>query len=244
MSALAAFQKRIQGVCGQRVAWSAADVARIARHYGLSLAGLPAPTLSTRRAPDMVLRDQSADGRIFRFIASTGEVDRMGDVISPKGWRLSAFKQNPVVLYAHDSSSLPVGRAISVGVEGDKLVASVRFAQTSMGRAVAGLIASGNLNAVSVGFVPLDYEFAKTANRRGGIDFTSTELLEISVVPVPANASALLTGIAEDNGREFSAPKAAKARRERDLELIRLRLPPLGKREQRIVDLARMKARS
>jgi HK97 family phage prohead protease len=156
----------------------------------------------------------------------------------PRG--TSAFRKNPVILFAHDSTSLPVGRAVDVHLESNKLVASVRFAQTSMGRTVAGLVRGGYLNATSVGFAPLEYAFSKDPNRKGGIDFAATELLEISVVPVPANANALLTGISEGAGK--AALGDAKRKRERDLEVIRLRLPPLSAREQRVADVARMKA--
>jgi phage head maturation protease len=105
-----------------------------------------------------------------------------------------------------------------------------------MGKAVAALLSGGFLRSVSVGFRPLEFRFSSDPARQGGIDFTKQELLEISVVPVPANAEALLTGIS-DSGKSLAAPKA-KAKRERDLELIRLRLPPVSPKDAR--KIARM----
>ena len=51
------------------------------------------------------------------------------------------------------------------------------------------LVAEGYLRAVSVGFRPLEWEPMPDGR---GTRFTSVELLEISLVSVPANASALL----------------------------------------------------
>jgi HK97 family phage prohead protease len=153
---------------------------------------------------------------------------------------LASFKKNPVILFAHDSTSFPVGRASSIGVVNDKLMVGVKFASTGLGKAVAGLVHKGFLNALSVGFAPIDYEFAKAASRKGGIDFTSTELLEVSIVPVPANANALLTGMSD--GKTMTSVRA-KAKRLRDLELIKLRTAPMTKREAREVELARMRAK-
>jgi hypothetical protein len=55
---------------------------------------------------------------------------------------------------------------------------------------VFDLIRLGILNACSVGFKPLEYV---RDDARGGINFLRQSLLEWSVVPVPANAEALVT---------------------------------------------------
>ncbi len=111
------------------------------------------------------------------------------------GWDLSAFKRNPVILAFHDSASLPVGKATSVGVQDGKLTVGVKFAQTEFAKAVTAMLSGGYMRAVSVGFAPTEWAFAKAGSRQGGIDFNKQELLEVSVVPVPANAACLLTGI-------------------------------------------------
>ena len=48
------------------------------------------------------------------FVASTGEVDRHGDTVAPEGWRLDAYRDNPVVLWAHDYGEPAIGRAEAV----------------------------------------------------------------------------------------------------------------------------------
>jgi hypothetical protein len=79
---IAAFQKRISSHYGQRIAWSAKDIARIAAHYGVDakLAELPHPPEASRRAPPVVFeKDAASEDMTAHFIASDGSVDRMGD---------------------------------------------------------------------------------------------------------------------------------------------------------------------
>jgi HK97 family phage prohead protease len=241
---VAAFQKRIAGINGQRIAWTSEQITRIARHYGIDAAhaDLPPAAPAARRAPDLIIRDgASSDGMTATFIASTADVDRMGDTIAVDGWKLDAYRKNPVILFAHDSGSLPVGRAVSVGVQGGKLMVAVRFAQTTVARSVANMISNGFLRAVSVGFRPLAFEFAKTGTRLGGIDFTEQELLEVSVVPVPANPHALLTSMTGGDGKSVSLDPV-RAKRERTLTLLKLTVPtasPAQRRAETVAGLMR-----
>jgi HK97 family phage prohead protease len=191
----------------------------------------------------------------------------MGDKINQLGWDLSGFRKNPTILFAHDGGSLPVGKATSVEVLNGKLQVGVRFARTPFGKSVAAMVSQGFLRATSVGFRPLDYSFAKAAGRSNGIDFHSAELLEVSIVPVPANASCLLHGITGSDGKSYD-PKAerrrtltafklraalpntaAKRKRQRELDLIKLKQPlpyrgPTTTRAQRAAEVAAIKART
>ena len=64
-----------------------------------------------------------------------------------------------------------------------------------------GLIKGGVLNAVSIGFSPIESEPIKG----GGWRYTKWELLEISVVAVPANPNALVVQRAHKAGAALSA---------------------------------------
>lgn len=146
-------------------------------------------------AVEVVKDDANPDSRLLDFIISTDSVDRMGDTIAVDGWKVEAYRKNPVVLWAHDSASLPVGKASAVRVEEGKLRARAEFAPRSISGfadAVFQMYKGGFLSAVSVGFIPLKYAFVDDPVRRGGIDFMEQELLEFSCVPVPANAEALV----------------------------------------------------
>jgi HK97 family phage prohead protease len=134
--------------------------------------------------------------RTLRFCFSDGSVDRAGDTINPQGWDLTGFNKNPVALWAHDSYSPPIGRASNIIVEeGTRLMGDIAFvdAETyAFADTIFKLTQGGYINAVSVGFVPKDYEWSDEDGREWGIDFKQQELLEISVVPVPCNANALV----------------------------------------------------
>lgn len=135
-------------------------------------------------------------GGPLTFVVSSGAVDRHGDVVSPEGWRLDAYRANPVVLWAHDYRRPAIGRAQSVWSDGRALLAHLEFAPTEFAREVEALYRSGYQQGVSVGFRPLRFE-ERRDTRTGaflGIRFLEQELLEISAVPVPANQGALLHG--------------------------------------------------
>lgn len=130
--------------------------------------------------------------RTRRFVISTSTVDRDGDSIDQRGWRLDAYKRNPVVLFAHAYDNLPIAKSLSIGVEGDKLVSIVEFPAAEIypfADTCLRMIDAGFLNATSVGFRPV-----KSNRTETGIAFEEQELLEFSVVPVPCNPDALLVG--------------------------------------------------
>ena len=133
-------------------------------------------------------------GKGYLVVASTGDIDRHGDTVAPDGWRLDAYRANPVVLWAHDYRQPAIGRAAAVWRQGGSLLASIEFAPTEFGGTVAALYQQGYQRGVSVGFRPIRFE-ERRDGRSGaflGIRFLEQELLEISAVPVPANGAALL----------------------------------------------------
>jgi len=137
-----------------------------------------------------VKADDIANRRVS-FTISTAAPDRDRDTLAVDGWQIDSYLKNPVVLWAHDYSSLPIGRAVSVTPKGKALRAVAEFATAEMNplaESVYQMLRAGFLNATSVGFRPLKHAYDE---ERGGFDFMEQELLEFSVVPVPANAQAL-----------------------------------------------------
>ena len=140
--------------------------------------------------------EREGDGPLV-FVASTGEVDRHGDTVAPEGWRLAGYRENPVVLWAHDYRQPAIGRADAVWSDGRALLARLEFAPTEFAGQVERLYRQGYQRGVSVGFRPLRFEERRDPVNGAflGIRFLEQELLEISAVPVPANGDALLTEI-------------------------------------------------
>ena len=134
---------------------------------------------------------------VATFVASTSQEDRAGDVIDQTGWDLDHYHKNPVVLFSHQWHLPPVGKSLQTWVdpsaEGERLLATIRFAPTDLGRELALLAADGYLRAVSVGFRPIQWEVRRDSRTGAalGAHFLRQELLEISVVSLPANPQAL-----------------------------------------------------
>jgi hypothetical protein len=131
------------------------------------------------------------DAGTFKVIASTGVVDRQGEVIMQDGWELENYMQNPVILWAHDYSQLPIGVAEKVYFENGSLVVEGRFAPTDFAQICRRMYDEGFLRAVSVGLL---------SKKRNGNIITLAELLELSFVPVPANQQALSVRTAKELG--------------------------------------------
>ena len=132
------------------------------------------------------------------FVASTASPDRYGDIIDQKGWMLENYKKNPVVLLNHDSNQLPIGKG-HVHVRDAQLVIDVQFDQEDeRAREVERKAKKGFMNAVSVGFRPLESksrselpESDKYYGKRG-MYYSKSELLEVSIVTIPANGEATM----------------------------------------------------
>lgn len=135
--------------------------------------------------------------RVVRFVFSDGSIDRYGDRVSPTGWQLGNFLNNPVALYGHDPNKVEnvIGKVVKIFVEDGKLIGDIEFMEAGinpLAETIFQMVKNGFLNAVSVGFMPLKWRTATEKNRSGGIDFIEQELMEISVVPLPANSNALV----------------------------------------------------
>lgn len=153
-----------------------------------------------RRAFPSKVRLASEARRVLEFVASDETVDRYGDVILVRGWDDTNFLKNPVFLWAHRSADPPIGKVISIERRMDKpaLLAGVQFADKEtypFADTIFKLYKGGFVNAVSVGFLPLEYRPRVENGETVGTEFIRQELLELSAVPVPANPEAVQLAI-------------------------------------------------
>jgi HK97 family phage prohead protease/HK97 family phage major capsid protein len=127
------------------------------------------------------------------FVLSDATVDRYGEVVEPDGWDLRNFKKNPIALFGHNSN-FPVGKWSDLRVEDGRLKGRLNLAKRGTSYRLdelIGLIEQGILRAVSVGFRPLKAEPMDPERPYGPQKYLKQELLETSVVSVPANPAAL-----------------------------------------------------
>jgi HK97 family phage prohead protease len=176
------------------------------------------------RAMKIVRKVHADNNSGMDYVLSDGAVDRMNDCIEPSGWLLENFKKNSVALFNHDRNAI-IGRWSHVAVRGDKLVGTLELAEpgtSPLVDTVRALCSQGILRAVSVGFKAL----ASEPRPDGGVRFTRQELLEASLVSVPAHPGALAIakglGIS-DTVRRLVFTESDSAQRERTKRARELR---------------------
>jgi HK97 family phage major capsid protein/HK97 family phage prohead protease len=131
------------------------------------------------------------------YVLSDETIDRMGDVIQSDGWRLESFKRNPIALFNHRADFI-IGSWKNLRVEDGVLRGHLKLAPEGTSPRIdeiRKLVDAGILKATSVGFKPLKYEALNKdsvpPNPFGGLRFLEQELVETSLVSVPANPNAL-----------------------------------------------------
>jgi len=134
------------------------------------------------------------------FVASTDIVDRCDDIVDQATWKLDNYNANPIVLVDHDyEAGCVVGRGSVVVVEGVGLVLDVvKWSRKAFAQDIMNDVEDGIISAVSVGFSP-----GRVVSRRDlpegdprksdgyGCVYFDCDLLEVSIVAVPANPEAL-----------------------------------------------------
>lgn len=137
--------------------------------------------------------ERAPSGDPLEYVMSDSSIDRYGDIVEQDGWQLSNFRKNPIALFGHNSG-FPIGKWKNVRVEAGKLLGHLELLAKGTSARIDEVIAAveaGVLRAVSVGFAPLEMEPIDEKDLWGGYRFTKSELVECSLVAVPANPNAL-----------------------------------------------------
>lgn len=152
------------------------------------------------------------EARSARFVMTAQIEDRYGDIVVSKGGDLTAFKENPVALWAHNSRGFPCGLWDNITVvngspkrmEGDcNFLPEGKNEEADI---VANLVEAGAVRANSIGFMPLAWESIKDEkDRTTGYQFNAWELLECSPCSVPANPAAIVKAAGGDAGLAMQA---------------------------------------
>jgi HK97 family phage prohead protease len=140
-----------------------------------------------------------AEKRQIRVTAASGRADRVGDIVKVEGIDLSNYKKNAVVLYGHDHYGLPIAKAVDMQVVNGKLEMTFEFADAetyAFADTVYKLVKGGFLKGVSIGARVLEAEYLRDDDERIiGRLYKKLELLEVSVVAIPADSKALITAV-------------------------------------------------
>lgn len=160
------------------------------------------------------IKSVDSDQRVISGIATTPETDRMGDIVDPMGAKFAA--EIPLLWqHQHDKpvGTAKFGKATKTGIP---FTASLpEIAESGPLKDLVDMawqsVKAKLVRGVSIGFRALEYAFMES----GGIRFSETEIYELSLVTIPANASATIQTIkAFDAGRVSDAVKLVRARDE------------------------------
>lgn len=171
------------------------------------------------------IKEVNDEEKSIRFIFSTNDEDRHGDVVDQKGWDLKQYKENPVVLFAHDHWQPAVGQTTEFGLNGEgQLEGVIKFAveEYDFAETLYKLYKGKFMRAVSVGFRNKRFEVDQENDR---FILLENELHEVSLVNVPANARALAKSAGIDMSPIDKFVKEAKEKsqlklKEKDIDSI------------------------
>jgi HK97 family phage major capsid protein/HK97 family phage prohead protease len=138
------------------------------------------------------VKSVNEQSRKIRGIATTPSTDRMGDIVEPMGVK---FKNPMPLLWMHKSDK-PVGiatfsKATAKGIEFEATIPNVVEQGVLKDRVDEAWqsIQHNLVKGVSIGFRPIEYSFIDD----GGIRFIETEVMELSLVTIPANSDCSLS---------------------------------------------------
>lgn len=152
---------------------------------------IPRIGMTKHKTFEIKVLDRRKDGG--RIIISTGGADRDRDRVFPQGCESGNYLNNPIVQWGHNYYDpwATVGRTKTLEITETGIVADFELrpaANDQDPQNITLLLWEGDwIRTASIGFQPK----SAVPNDFGGMDFVSWELLEWSLVPVPANQDAL-----------------------------------------------------
>lgn len=140
------------------------------------------------------VKEVNDESRMITGWATTPTVDRVGDVVEPEGM----YMRGTPKLHLYHSHNLPVGtltfgKPDKRGIPFTAVIPDVKEEGTIRDRVNEAWhsVKYKLLDAVSIGFAP-DHEHTEVM-KTGGLRFKRWEMLELSLVGVPANPDAVIT---------------------------------------------------
>ena len=144
----------------------------------------------------VTLTDHEEAGDVYSVTIFANELSRDGVSVDIDGMDFSNYCKNPVVLFAHDysgrtgSSGLPIGRTVSLDrTPGGRIRADFEFLSGDpFADRVRNAWNRGFLRGASIGWRAIE---ARPSERGRGLRIVKSELIEWSIVAVPADPDAL-----------------------------------------------------
>ena len=150
---------------------------------------------------DIEVRADDEGTKVHSITVFKNEKARGGPDLSLKGLSVANYRKNPIVQWAHDtmghtaSGGLPIGRTVKIDKGEARMRAEFTFLQDDpFAERVENAWNQGFIRAASVSWRAIESERVEDEDQDlfgGGWRDTKSELLEWSLVPVPADPDAL-----------------------------------------------------
>lgn len=186
----------------------------------------PVPDMPEPRAYALLhVKSIDASRRWFAGVASTPELDRQGHSVDPAGVTFT----NPLPLLLHHDQTQPIGQVVlTKQADGIAFEATLPVLDTP-GRLKDRIdeawdtIKTGLMTGVSIGYRVLNGAVKRL--KAGGLQLLETEIIELSLVTIPANtqASIRLVKSLAASGRSSIRPGGA------GLPVVHTESPPMAK---------------
>jgi len=140
------------------------------------------------------------EGQIEGYGAVFGNRDSYGDIMVKGAFTETLKGRKPKMLWQHNMLD-PIGTWDEYAEDERGLYMRGRIAiKSTKGRDVYELVKAGAIDGLSIGYVTKDYEMKGGARLLMAVD-----LFEASLVTMPANAAALVTGVKNADVRDIEA---------------------------------------
>jgi HK97 family phage prohead protease len=178
--------------------------------------------IKRRYLEDAQIRSIDEENRTVEFVASDNTVDSYGTVLPSDKWDLKRYEKNGIIGYQHqvygDYGNADPDDVLGHGqafVEDNKLIVKATFEPADINEKADKIfkkIQFGSIKGVSVGFLPT--KPGHWGDKEKGEDpdvyyFEGQELIEVSVVNIPANPNAVKRSIAEER-QELEASRSTE----------------------------------
>lgn len=158
----------------------------------------------------------AADETGYHFMgygSTYGNTDRDGDVML-SGCFDETIKNRPSVpLCLNHDPNVVIGRADLTSDDKGLFLKGLLNTESERANEVLQLMKMGALNSFSIGFFPLEFEPNENSKQKfwDSYDIKAADLVEVSVVTVPANPEALVTEIKTAKETQAEIKKAVES---------------------------------
>lgn len=134
------------------------------------------------------------------YVSTFGNIDNGGDIVLPGAFNDTLASGRKVkFLWAHNDEKV-LGPPLQLHVDDHGLFAVGRISRTVLGADIHTLLLDGAVDSWSIGYLPTDVGFKEDPSGDGMVRLLkSVDLFEGSLVAVPMNEQAVVTGVKHDH---------------------------------------------